>query len=205
MKIRFDLLICIFFNINLIYYVFLGFLALYCPAILLMIFSNHAFRVFTDKIFAFWELYPTVSFKNDISNSFQIFIYTNILQAILQMLFGTKIYVHGDYLDPEEMCLVVVNHRTRVDWNYLWLCMYHATRKPSYLKKKPENFESVQNGKYHNQNGKIRNYQNNGSLNDCDRFDISKIFDQKLRMKYVLKDEIRHIPGPGKSIFFIKI
>lgn len=121
------------------------------------------------------------------------------------MLFGTKIYVHGDYLDPKEMCLVVVNHRTRVDWNYLWLCMYHATRKPQNLTKKPDNFESVQNGKYHNQNGKIRNYQkNDSSSNDCDGFDISKIFDLKLRMKYVLKDEIRHIPGPGNNPFCLK-
>ncbi|XP_077285188.1 lysocardiolipin acyltransferase 1-like isoform X2 [Arctopsyche grandis] len=117
------------------------------------------------------------------------------------MLFGTKIYVHGDYLDPEETCMVVVNHRTRVDWNYLWLCMFHATRKPQYLKEGVDKFEPVLNGKYRYQNGGL-SVQKNGV--SCDKSRclnplnmLNNIFNQKLRMKYVLKDEIRHIPGPG--------
>lgn len=63
-----------------------------------------------------------------------------------------KIFVSGDHISPNESAVLVMNHRTRVDWNFLWAAMYQACL-PSVATH---------------------------------------------RLKFVLKDPIRHIPGPGK-------
>lgn len=66
-------------------------------------------------------------------------------------VFGVKIYVSGDHISPHESAVLVMNHRTRVDWNFLWAAMYQAC------------LPSV----------------------GCHK------------LKFILKDPIRHIPGPG--------
>lgn len=71
-------------------------------------------------------------------------------------MFGVKIYVSGDHISPHESAVLVMNHRTRVDWNFLWAAMYQA----------------------------------------C----MPNVASHKL--KFVLKDPIRHIPGPGNVLFF---
>lgn len=61
----------------------------------------------------------------------------------------------GDAVQPGETSLIVMNHRTRTDWNFLWPASYHSTVGYGRLKHP---------------------------------------------MKFVLKDIIRHIPGPGRLI-----
>lgn len=73
------------------------------------------------------------------------------------MAFGVKIYVSGDHISPDESAVLVMNHRTRVDWNFLWAAMYQA----------------------------------------C----MPKVGCHKL--KFILKDPIRHIPGPGNVPYLI--
>nr|CAD7428182.1 unnamed protein product [Timema monikensis] len=46
--------------------------------------------------------------------------------ALLECILGTKIVVTGDYILPQEASLLVMNHRTRLDWNFLWAAMFHA-------------------------------------------------------------------------------
>ncbi|KAG7204896.1 hypothetical protein KM043_005292 [Ampulex compressa] len=87
------------------------------------------FRKCGDLLFSCWELYPTALLK----------------------AFGVKVFVSGDHISPDESAVLVMNHRTRVDWNFLWAAMYQA----------------------------------------C----LPSIASHKL--KFVLKDPIRHIPGPG--------
>ncbi|XP_032691038.1 lysocardiolipin acyltransferase 1-like isoform X1 [Odontomachus brunneus] len=106
-----------------------GFLFIACPFLPLFLFSPPKFRKCGDLLFSCWELYPT---------------------ALLNM-FGVKIYVSGDHISPHESAVLVMNHRTRVDWNFLWAAMYQAC---------------MPNVACH-------------------------------RLKFVLKDPIRHIPGPG--------
>nr|CAD7573851.1 unnamed protein product [Timema californicum] len=48
------------------------------------------------------------------------------LEALLECILGTKIVVTGDYILPQEAALLVMNHRTRLDWNFLWAAMFHA-------------------------------------------------------------------------------
>lgn len=114
------------------------------------------------------------------------------------MLFGTKICVYGDFIDPEETSIIVMNHRTRVDWNYLWLCMYHASRKPN--NKKSETTGRVSNGKLPYQNGGLHVQKKGCDLNPRGLLSVLKVLNQDSRLKYVLKDEIRHIPGPGNIL-----
>ncbi|XP_076281950.1 lysocardiolipin acyltransferase 1 [Lasioglossum baleicum] len=106
-----------------------GFLFIACPMIPLLLFSPLKFRKCNDFLFSCWELYSTA-----------------LLNA-----FGVKILVSGDHISPDESAILVMNHRTRVDWNFLWAAMYQACL-PSIASH---------------------------------------------RLKFVLKDPIRHIPGPG--------
>ncbi|XP_011310828.1 lysocardiolipin acyltransferase 1 [Fopius arisanus] len=106
-----------------------GFLFIACPLLPLLILSPPKFRKCGDLLFSYWELYPT---------------------ALLE-LFGVRVIVSGDHISPDESAILVMNHRTRVDWNFLWAAMYQA----------------------------------------C----MPNIAAHKL--KFILKDPIRHIPGPG--------
>ncbi|XP_043474083.1 lysocardiolipin acyltransferase 1-like [Leptopilina heterotoma] len=106
-----------------------GFLFIACPLLPLMFISPPKFRRYGDLLFSCWELYP----------------------AALMELLGMKIVVSGDHISPDDSAILVMNHRTRVDWNFLWGAMYQA----------------------------------------C----LPHIAAHKL--KFILKDPIRHIPGPG--------
>lgn len=72
-------------------------------------------------------------------------------------LVGVKVIVSGDHIRPNDSSIMVMNHRTRVDWNFLWGAMYQA----------------------------------------C----MPHIGSHKLKM--ILKEQIRHIPGPGNIYMYI--
>lgn len=82
-----------------------------------------------------------------------------LMQALLELLCGCEIIVTGDWLIPGETSVIVMNHRTRTDWNFMWPAAYHAMY--------------------------TRGVDNR----------LSALFHP---LKYVLKDAIRHIPGPGQ-------
>ncbi|CAK1555149.1 unnamed protein product [Leptosia nina] len=134
------------------YTILAGFYILYCPVMYLM-FINHAlYRKIVDLLFALWELYPV---------------------ALFQWCYGTTLHHYGDYVNPNETTIIVMNHRTRVDWNYVWIALYHATQNnyPECICKEPEVVE------------------------DSNLFDM--IAGGKSRIKIVLKDEIKSVPGMG--------
>ena len=41
-------------------------------------------------------------------------------QALLELLLGIKIVITGDEIQSGEKCLLIMNHRTRLDWMYFW-------------------------------------------------------------------------------------
>ncbi|KAL3284655.1 hypothetical protein HHI36_018809 [Cryptolaemus montrouzieri] len=108
-----------------------GYICLYCPIFPILLLSNKLYRYLTDIILTFWQQYPTV---------------------LLQALCKTEVRVYGDAINSNEISILVMNHRTRTDWNFLWPSLYHSIR-----------------GNY--------------------RF--------KYSTKFLLKDSIRFIPGPG--------
>lgn len=90
--------------------IFSGFLLLCCPVFPLMLINQRMYRRLTDLIFAIWELYPV---------------------ALMEVLFGTRIVVSGDEIRPES-ALIIMNHKTRCDWNFLWAAMFYGSRRPSH-------------------------------------------------------------------------
>lgn len=70
-----------------------------------------------------------------------------------------------------------MNHRTRVDWNYVWIALYHATQQPEKCTCK-ENISGKQ-------------FEKESHLLDIGG---------KSKTKFVLKDEIKNIPGMGNAI-----
>lgn len=111
----------------------LGYAAFFCPALPLLFISNKLYRLYSDLIFYYWQMYPT---------------------ALLEFLCKTEIQVSGDSIPAGETSLIIMNHRTRTDWNFLWPAIYHCVA------------------------GRYRMFH---------------------PLKFVLKDIIRHVPGPGKS------
>ena len=110
-----------------------GFYFLYAPLLPLLILHRKLYRKFTDILFTAWE-------------SFNV--------SLLEIFMKCQIYIAGDLIRPEENSLIILNHRTRVDWNFFWAALLHGTHPPAH------------------------------------------------NAKLVLKDEIKAIPGVGKSKLF---
>lgn len=84
-----------------------GYICLYCPILPVVLVSNKFYRYLTDVILTFWQQYPTVLSK---------------------VLCKTKVEVTGDAIRSNEMSILVMNHRTRTDWNVLWPSLYHSVK-----------------------------------------------------------------------------
>lgn len=44
-------------------------------------------------------------------------------QALLELVFGVKVVITGDGFVPGERSVIIMNHRTRLDWMFLWCCL----------------------------------------------------------------------------------
>ncbi|XP_072379018.1 lysocardiolipin acyltransferase 1-like [Diabrotica undecimpunctata] len=108
-----------------------GYTTLFCPLFPLLFISNRLYRYITDIIFTFWQYYPT---------------------ALLELFCGCNIQVTGDAIRTDEISILLMNHRTRTDWNFFWPTLYHCVEGKRKLAHST---------------------------------------------KFLLKNEIRHIPGPG--------
>ncbi|CAB3226708.1 unnamed protein product [Arctia plantaginis] len=96
-------------------------------------------------------------------------------EALFQCCCNTELHHFGDYVNADEKTIIVMNHRTRVDWNYVWIALYHATQNPVRdicTCKQPVDRQGAE---------------------DIGVLDISG----KAKIKFVLKDEIKSIPGIG--------
>ncbi|EEB15395.1 1-acylglycerol-3-phosphate acyltransferase, putative [Pediculus humanus corporis] len=82
-----------------------GFFTLICPILPLAIISPKKYRKLSDKVFGMWEPFTA---------------------AMLEIFFGTRIYLTGDKINPYESSVLIMNHRTRVDWGFLWLALFHC-------------------------------------------------------------------------------
>lgn len=85
-----------------------GWLLLCCPLLPLLVLRPRAYRVAIDIVFAMWELYPA---------------------ALIRVVLHTMVVVTGDAVSGGERALLVMNHRTRLDWNFLWAGMHLAARR----------------------------------------------------------------------------
>ncbi|ETN77863.1 Acyltransferase, partial [Necator americanus] len=46
------------------------------------------------------------------------------LHGFLELIFGMKVRVSGDEIEYDKPALIIMNHRTRLDWMYMWSALY---------------------------------------------------------------------------------
>ncbi|XP_028828491.1 lysocardiolipin acyltransferase 1 [Denticeps clupeoides] len=81
---------------------FFGSVFMLGPVLPLMLLSPAWYRWLTDRIVATWLTLPV---------------------ALLELVFGVKVVISGDGFVPGERSVIVMNHRTRLDWMFLWCCL----------------------------------------------------------------------------------
>uniref|UniRef100_A0A8D9A549 Lysocardiolipin acyltransferase 1 n=2 Tax=Cacopsylla melanoneura TaxID=428564 RepID=A0A8D9A549_9HEMI len=91
--------------------VWCGFFFVCCPLVLVAIVHPKTFRSLMSIAFSMWEMYPV---------------------ALMNVMFGTEIILSGDPIDSQDQALFIMNHKTRLDWNFLWGCMFHASRPSAH-------------------------------------------------------------------------
>ncbi|XP_011555631.3 lysocardiolipin acyltransferase 1 [Plutella xylostella] len=147
------------------YTILAGFFILYCPVLYVMFFNHRLYRNLADTLFALWELFPV---------------------ALFQCCCKTQLHHYGDYVDRDENCIIVMNHRTRVDWNYVWIALYHATQKNDGAADETHNASNTSRVDSHTFDARCEEY---GALD--------AIGGGKAKIKFVLKDELKMVPGLG--------
>lgn len=91
--------------------ILMGFFSLYCPVLPILFISRPLYRRATEVIFTMWECYAV---------------------ALMEVLYGVKFFLSGDVIRPKERSVIVLNHRNRLDWNYFWGALAHASCPPTH-------------------------------------------------------------------------
>ncbi|XP_077997790.1 lysocardiolipin acyltransferase 1-like [Glandiceps talaboti] len=81
---------------------FLGAVFIMGPFLPLLFIYTPLYRKISDHILAKWVTFPV---------------------ALLELLYGIKIVVSGDSFKPADKSIMIMNHRTRLDWMFLWCCL----------------------------------------------------------------------------------
>ncbi|XP_042593589.1 lysocardiolipin acyltransferase 1-like isoform X1 [Cyprinus carpio] len=81
---------------------FFGSVFMLGPVLPLMLLSPAWYRWVTDRIVATWLTLPV---------------------ALLELVFRVKVVITGDGFVPGERSVIIMNHRTRLDWMFLWCCL----------------------------------------------------------------------------------
>ncbi|CAL8080569.1 unnamed protein product [Orchesella dallaii] len=84
---------------------------IYCPLIFLLFVNRRWYRKCTDIILSCWELYPA---------------------SLLEILMGCRVCISGDDINPEDGAILIMNHRNRLDWFFLWAALLHASKPPAH-------------------------------------------------------------------------
>ncbi|XP_059838508.1 lysocardiolipin acyltransferase 1 [Hypanus sabinus] len=72
------------------------------PLLPVMLVSVPWYRWITDRVVAIWFTLPV---------------------AMLELVLGVRVVITGDGFIPGERSVIIMNHRTRLDWMYLWNCL----------------------------------------------------------------------------------
>ncbi|KAF8386067.1 acl-9 [Pristionchus pacificus] len=73
------------------------------PMVPLLFYSPHSWRRLVDRLVGMWVAMPG---------------------AILQFVWGVKVRVVGHKIEHADPALIIMNHRTRLDWLYFWTALY---------------------------------------------------------------------------------
>ncbi|XP_027706324.1 lysocardiolipin acyltransferase 1 [Vombatus ursinus] len=92
----------IYFMISLFLGSFFGSIFMLGPFIPLMFIRPSWYRWINNRLVATWLTLPV---------------------ALLETIFRVKVIITGDAFVPGERSVIIMNHRTRMDWMFLWNCL----------------------------------------------------------------------------------
>ncbi|XP_027477407.1 lysocardiolipin acyltransferase 1 isoform X3 [Zalophus californianus] len=92
----------IYFILTLFCGSFFGSIFMLGPFLPLMFVSPSWYRWINNRLVATWLTLPV---------------------ALLETIFGIKVIITGDAFVPGERSVIIMNHRTRMDWLFLWNCL----------------------------------------------------------------------------------
>ncbi|XP_032353186.1 lysocardiolipin acyltransferase 1 isoform X4 [Camelus ferus] len=92
----------IYFILTLFWGSFFGSIFMLGPFLPLMFINPSWYRWINNRIVATWLTLPV---------------------ALLETMFGVKVIITGDAFVPGERSVIIMNHRTRMDWMFLWSCL----------------------------------------------------------------------------------
>uniref|UniRef100_A0A914MN45 Phospholipid/glycerol acyltransferase domain-containing protein n=2 Tax=Meloidogyne incognita TaxID=6306 RepID=A0A914MN45_MELIC len=89
---------------------FLGTIYVLIPLTPLAYLNPKLFRLIVDFLIGYWLVLPT---------------------SLVEWLFGVRIQVLGDGIDPKRPSLIIMNHRTCLDWLFFWCALWRI--EPSLI------------------------------------------------------------------------
>ncbi|XP_008056709.1 lysocardiolipin acyltransferase 1 [Carlito syrichta] len=92
----------IYFILTLFWGSFFGSVFMLGPFLPLMFVNPSWYRWISNRLVATWLTLPV---------------------ALLETMFGVKVVITGDAFVPGERSVIIMNHRTRMDWMFLWNCL----------------------------------------------------------------------------------
>ncbi|KAK6107835.1 Acyltransferase family protein [Brugia pahangi] len=93
----------LFFWLLLFLSSFLGSIFLLFPFIPLIYFAPSLWRIFADCFIGYWLILPS---------------------SLCDYILGVKFHITGDMISCSEPALIIMNHRTRLDWLFFWNALY---------------------------------------------------------------------------------
>ncbi|TKR89343.1 hypothetical protein L596_013464 [Steinernema carpocapsae] len=81
----------------------LGSMYILLPAFPLAFIKPKWWRMFIDRMVGFWLILPS---------------------GLMELMFDVKLTVTGDKIEHSEPALMIMNHRTRLDWLFFWNCLF---------------------------------------------------------------------------------
>ncbi|KAI6213723.1 Acl-9 [Aphelenchoides besseyi] len=82
---------------------FLGSIFMLIPFLPLAFFAPRLWRFCADRLIGYWLVFPA---------------------SMIFFMFGVQLRVTGDVIDRSKPALIIMNHRTRLDWLWFWNALY---------------------------------------------------------------------------------
>ncbi|KAK0412864.1 hypothetical protein QR680_006455 [Steinernema hermaphroditum] len=91
------------FCVAMLFSALLGSMYILLPLFPLIFLKPRWWRKLIDRLVGFWLILPS---------------------GLMELIFDVKLTVTGDKVDHSEAALMIMNHRTRLDWLFYWNCLF---------------------------------------------------------------------------------
>jgi lysocardiolipin and lysophospholipid acyltransferase len=105
------------FSMTMLFSAFFGSIYVLMPLMPLIILRPTLFRRLVDRLVGFWLVLPSVIHPC-------LYWPNQPFKGLMEYLFGIKLFVTGDVIDYAQPALIIMNHRTRLDWLFFWNALF---------------------------------------------------------------------------------